>query len=263
VSNLESWLECPFRYFAGGLLKLQTIPPRPEDRLDYSLQGQIVHEVLAKWLAQSEDIANIFAEVFADACDRKQIPQGYHTERLRAAMLQDLERFAADKQWQRSAFTSRSEKKFQFPLNDSLQISGRIDRIDTDEHGAAYVIDYKYSAVEQVRKKRNGNQLQGPLYLLAAENQFDVRPAGMFFVALKGGVEYIGWSESGLVGSNPIPPEWSLTPERVTQIAAQIRHGRIAPMPADPTTCGFCDSRDICRIEVTQTPSVAEAAEHP
>jgi ATP-dependent helicase/DNAse subunit B len=261
VSNLESWLECPFRYFAGGLLKLQRIPPRPEDRLDYSLQGQIVHEVLARWLGKREDIAHIFAEVFAETCARKQIPQGYHTERLRAAMLQDLERFAADTQWPRAGFGSRSEEKFQFPLNDSLAISGRIDRIDTDEHGAAYVIDYKYSAVEQVKKKRNGNQLQGPLYLLAAENQFGGRPAGMFFVALKGGVEYIGWSESGLVGSNPIPPEWSETSERVAQIAGQIRQGRIAPMPADPKTCGYCDARDICRIEVTQAPGLAEAAE--
>jgi ATP-dependent helicase/DNAse subunit B len=261
VSNLESWLECPFRYFAGGLLKLQTIPPQPEDRLDYSLQGQIVHEVLARWLAKREDIADTFAEVFANTCERKKIPHGYHTERLRVAMLQDLERFAADTQWLRSAFASRSEEKFQFQLNDSLAISGRIDRIDTDEEGAAYVIDYKYSAPEQVKKKRNGNQLQGPLYLLAAENQFDFRPAGMFFVALKGGVEYIGWSESGLVGSNPIPPAWSETPERVTQIAAQIRQGRIAPMPADPKTCGYCDSRDICRIEVTQAPEFAEAAE--
>jgi hypothetical protein len=63
VSNFESWLECPFRYFAGGLLKLRTVPPRPEDRLDYSLQGQIVHEVLARWRAQREDIRKIFAEV--------------------------------------------------------------------------------------------------------------------------------------------------------------------------------------------------------
>jgi ATP-dependent helicase/DNAse subunit B len=261
VSNLESWLECPFRYFAGGMLKLQTIPPRPEDRLDYSLQGQIVHEVLARWLGKREDIAHIFAEVFAETCERKQIPRGYHTERLRAAMLQDLERFAADTQWPGSGFGSRSEEKFQFPLNHTLVISGRIDRIDTDEHGAAYVIDYKYSAVDRVKKKRNGKQLQGPLYLLAAKNQFGVRPAGMFFVALKGGVEYIGWSESGLACSSPIPPEWSETPERVTQIAAQMRQGRIAPMPADTKTCGYCDARDICRIEVTQAPGVAEAAE--
>jgi ATP-dependent helicase/DNAse subunit B len=260
VSSLESWLDCPFRYFAGGLLRLQTVPPRPEDRLDYSLQGQIVHEVLARWLAKHEDISKIFAEVFADTCERKQIPRGYHTERLRSAMLEDLERFAADTQWQRSGFASRSEEKFQFPLNDSLQISGRIDRIDTDEHGAAYVIDYKYSA--QVKKQRNGNQLQGPLYLLAAKNQFNVRPAGMFFVGLKGGVEYIGWSESGLLGSDPIPPEWSEIPERVAQIAGQIRQGRIAPMPADPKTCDHCDARDICRIEVARPAGLAEAAEH-
>src|SRR5579875_1467259 len=263
VSNLESWLQCPFRYFAGGLLKLKTVPRRPEERLDYSLQGQIVHAVLDRWHKQPEDISKIFAEVFAEVSEREHIPAGYHTERLRAAMLQDLQRFAADTQWQRNGFTSQPEEKFQFALNDSLEITGRIDRLDRDEHDAGYVIDYKYSAVEQVKKKRSGNQLQGPLYLLATEKHFHVRPAGMFFVALKGKVEYVGWSESGLLGSDPIPPEWSQTAERVAEIAAQIRQGRIAPMPADRKICGYCDSRDICRIEVTGAPGFAEAAGQP
>ncbi len=257
VSALESWLQCPFRYFGGNLMRLREAPPRPEDRLDFSLQGQIVHDVLAQWHRDpQQDIAALFEGVFAAFCEAKHVPQGYHTERLGNAMLDDLERFATDSQWQRAGFTSRAEEKFVFPLDDSLGISGRIDRLDTDAQGLSYVIDYKYSAVDQVRKKRNSNQLQGPLYFLAAESEFGVKPAGMFFVALKRGVEYIGWSDTGLLESDPIPCEWANTAERVAQIASQIRQGAFAPAPADRKACSYCDSRDICRIEVSESQGV-------
>ena len=46
---LESFLQCPFQYFARGLLRLQRPPPRPEKRLDFLTQGEIVHQVLARW----------------------------------------------------------------------------------------------------------------------------------------------------------------------------------------------------------------------
>jgi ATP-dependent helicase/DNAse subunit B len=263
VSALESWLACPFRYFGGHLLRLRTTPPRPEDRLDYSLQGQIVHEVLARWHAERRDMAGLFEETFAACCEQHRIPQGYHTERLRNAMLEDLERFAADKQWQRSQFASRPEEKFAFPVDDSLRVSGRIDRLDTDDQGRAYVIDYKYSAGEQVKKRSNGDQLQGPLYFVAAQSTLQLKPAGMFFVALKGAVEYIGWSETGLLASDPIPGKWTQTGERVAQIAAQIRDGRIAPAPADRKACRYCDSRDICRIETGGAMRLSIPAEQP
>jgi ATP-dependent helicase/DNAse subunit B len=260
VSALESWLQCPFRYFGGNLLRLRTSPPRSEDRLDFRLQGQIVHEVLARWRAEPQDVAALFEKVFAAYCESESIPQGYHTERLRNAMLEDLERFVADQQWP-FQFTSRTEEKFTQPLDDSLQISGRIDRLDKNGDDAVYVIDYKYSAPEQVKKKRGPDQLQGPLYLLAAETTLQIKPAGMFFVALKGGVKYIGWSRTGLLDSPPIPEEWAETKARIANIAAGIRQGRFSPAPSDKKACGYCDSRDICRIEVSQPANLTIAGE--
>jgi RecB family exonuclease len=236
---------------------------RPEERLDFRLQGEIVHEVLRIWRAQGEaeqrDIAAIFEEVFASSCVGKFIPLGYHTERLRNQILEDLQRFAADTQWERAKFASRTEEKFDFAVGEGLQIKGRIDRVDTEGCGSAYIFDYKYSAPEQLKKKRDG--LQGPVYLLAAERAFEVKPAGMFFVALKGGVKYFGFSDTGVLESPPIPEEWGQTPERIAEIAAAIREGRIAPGPADTKTCGYCDWRDICRIEATGDRVIATAGE--
>src|SRR5262249_60542135 len=55
-SGLEMYLQCPFQYFAGKTLRLDTAPPRPEDRLDFLTQGIIVHEVLRQWWEQPQDI---------------------------------------------------------------------------------------------------------------------------------------------------------------------------------------------------------------
>ena len=110
-------MQCPFQYFGTRLLRLETAPPRPEERLDFLLQGNIVHEVLAEWYAHRQEIGPIFERIFERFSEEQSIPNGYHTERLRNAMLQDLERFAADESWPRQNFTSQVEQKFLLRLD--------------------------------------------------------------------------------------------------------------------------------------------------
>ncbi len=115
-------------------------------------------------------MAPLFERVFARYVEDERIPCGYHTERLRNAMLDDLRAFAADGQWPRGDFQSRMEEKFLFRLDESLAISGKIDRLDTAPDGRAYVIDYKYSDAQSTKDKvKDENLLQAPLYLMAAE----------------------------------------------------------------------------------------------
>jgi ATP-dependent helicase/DNAse subunit B len=253
-SALESFLQCPFQYFGTRQLRLKLPPKRPEDRLSFLLQGNIVHDVLAEWYAQPQEIGPLFHRIFERISEEQHIPNGYHTERLRNAMLQDLERFACDQSWPRLGFTSQQELEFVSPLGDSLEISGRIDRIDTARDGTARIVDYKYSAVQRVKEKKNGKGLQAPLYLLAAEKTFGVRPVRMFFIGLKGGVEYVGWDEG------EFPAEWQSTSDRVLRIVEQIRGGVLAPAPADTGNCYFCDVRDVCRIETVKPRAVEEGA---
>jgi ATP-dependent helicase/DNAse subunit B len=267
-SGLESYLQCPFQYFAGRTLRLRSAPVRPDERLDFSLQGEIVHAVLAEWCVQPQPMAPLFQRIFEEQCAEKQVPAGYHTERLRNAMLQDLERFVSDRAWPRERFRSRSESKFELTLPsatgqeaDSATISGRVDRIDTGPDGRAYILDYKYSIAERVKQRKNGEGLQAPLYVMAAEKAFGVQPAGMFFIGLKGEVTYAGWSEEGLLEADPMPARWiEETAARLHQMLAEMRQGRVAPAPANPESCRFCDARDVCRIEVRRAVAVAEGS---
>ena len=259
-TGLESFLQCPFQYFAGRTLRLRGAPARPEERLDFMTQGEIVHEVLKEWWAEPREIGAVFERVFAARLEEKHVPFGYHTERLRYQMLDDLRRFAAEHAWPRELFQSRTEEAFQLPVGEVI-VSGKIDRLDVAPDGRAYVIDYKYSAPQRVKARlKNANLLQAPLYLLAARDCFRVRPAGMFYIGVKAETVYAGWSDTPLMDSLPLPENWlESTRELTLRIVEEIRGGRVAPAPADRENCRFCDFRDACRIDVGA--AVTEEAE--
>ncbi len=260
---LETYLPCPFQYFATRLLRLKTAPPRPAERLDFLTQGNIVHEVLAGWWREGGDIAALFENVFARYVEEKRIPAAsYQTERLRNGMLEDLLQFARADIWPRGAYESRTEEPFEFELAPGLAIRGKIDRLDV-QGDLAYVVDYKYSSTQRVKERREDeNLLQAPLYLMAAEKYFHLRPAGVFYAGMKGEIRYVGWSHDGPIQSEPIPEDWfARTTARTLAAVSEIRGGRVEPAPAHPAKCRFCDARDICRFEAWQAEAPAALAE--
>jgi ATP-dependent helicase/DNAse subunit B len=263
ATALEAYLQCPFQYFGARLLRLKTAPPQPGDRLDFLTQGNIVHEVLKRWWQDGGDIATTFETVFAEYAEEKAIPaHSYQTERVRNILLADLRSFAADGRWPRGGVRSRAEEPFEFELAPGVTIVGKIDRLDTTRDGDAYVFDYKYSNGQRTRDRlEDPNLLQAPLYFMAAERAFHVRPEGVFYLGVKGDILYVGWSESGILDSIPIPEDWAARTEaRTLDIVGQIRSGRVAPAPADRDKCRWCDARDICRIDSREAVAVAEGA---
>ncbi len=252
-TGLEMYLQCPFQYFAARTLRLKPPPALPEERLDFLTQGNIVHAVLARWYPAPRDIEALFEEEFAGALERKRIPRGYHTERLRNAMLEDLRAFASDGRWPVAGLRPLTEREFQFALGDAVTIAGKIDRLDLSEDGRGWVTDYKYSRSAKARVE-DENLLQAPLYLMAAQRVFGVEPAAMWYVALKGGVEVAGWEaefpEAFFEGAEA----------RTLRAVEEIRAGRIAPEPAHRDKCRFCDYRDACRVEARAAEVVAEGA---
>jgi ATP-dependent helicase/DNAse subunit B len=266
-SALEKYLQCPFQFFSNQILRLKRAPSRPEERLDYAAQGTVAHQVLAEYARTMQPIEPLFERVFEEYCNKNEIRAGYRTERLRQAMLADVLRFAEDSQWPLDSFQSQTEERFDFPMSDSLQITGKIDRLDRAPDGRAYVIDYKYSAAKSMADKLDDtNLLQAPIYLIAAEQQFGLKPAGMFFVGIKGGIKYAGWCDGSAPGSvqlqaRAFPENWlAQTKERVLQALAEIRGGRVEPFPSNTEKCRFCDYGDVCRVATTEPAVSAESA---
>jgi ATP-dependent helicase/DNAse subunit B len=266
ASGVENFLQCPFQFFAGKTLRLRERPLEPRDRLDARAKGNILHKALAEWVRAPLLGAEVLNRTFEDECARLHIPSGYRTEAVRLELLRHFENFLADDAYE-LAWPSRAEEEFQFALNSSITIRGRIDRMDVSGDRAV-VIDYKYSPGGRIRdhvdNTESGDAVQGGLYLMAVERAFQLQPAGMLFCGLKKDVSWGGWHVSipGLqrVGEarrqEDIRELMEQAGRKVEETYALISQGRIAARPADTDKCRWCDFRDICRIE-----SAAAAAE--
>jgi ATP-dependent helicase/DNAse subunit B len=257
---IESFLQCPFQFFAERTLRLRIRPAAPRDRLDFLLQGSILHRALAEASGMPLLAGAVFEEVFRDECQRARVVEGYRTEAVRLELARHFDAFLNDRQVT-PGWTSRVEEKFQTALSPALAIRGRIDRIDVGPQGQALVIDYKYSAGHKIRERVEecdaGNLVQGGLYLLAAEKAFDLKPAGMLYCGLKKEVVWDGWHAAiaGLEGIGETSTRARLdelmkdAASKAMETFEAIAGGVIAPRPADPDKCRWCDYRDVCRIE--------------
>jgi hypothetical protein len=267
-TSIESFLQCPFQFFASKTLRLRPRPPAARDRLDVLLQGSILHRVLAERTRLPLLGAAVFDEIFREECFRARVPMTYRTEAVRLELLRSFEVFCEDNRVA-LGWPSRVEEEFSFALNPLLAIRGRIDRLDVGPRGQALVIDYKYSAGDKIRERvdenTEGHHVQGGLYLAAAEKHFGLDPLGMLFCGLRKEVVWDGW-HAAVPGLESIGE--SSTRARLRELMdgaiakagdafAAIASGRIAPRAADESKCKWCDFRDVCRIETTASHQAA------
>jgi hypothetical protein len=262
-TGIESFLQCPFQFFASRTLRLRRRPAAPRDRLDLLLQGSILHRALAELTHTPLLGAGILDEIFEEECARLRVPEGYRTEAIRLELMRHFRGFLDDRQFQLRGWSTRVEEKFSYPLNPLVNITGRIDRLDVGPANQALVIDYKYSAGNKIRERvedtGGGHLVQGGLYLAAAARTFGLDPVAMLFCGLKKDVTWDGWHISipGLesLGTSSTREFIRTLIEDAESVAVcvheAITSGDIAVNPRDPLKCRWCDYCDICRVEST------------
>jgi len=264
ATGIESFLQCPFQFFAKHTLKLRERPAAPRDRLDVLLQGSILHRALAEWTRMPLLGAAVLNQVFDEECTERRIPRTYRTEAVSLELLRHFEMFL-DNHEVKLGWETRVEERFELALSPELTIRGRIDRLEKGPNGEGLVIDYKYSGQvrDKVEQNESGSLVQGGLYLLAAERVFGLEPAGMLYCGVKKKVTWEGWHAiPALAGVGE-----SSTRERLRELAADaarsaagahaaILSGRVAVHPADRDKCDWCDYRDICRVETMQIETI-------
>jgi hypothetical protein len=240
------------------------------------VQGSIMHRALADWVGHPLFGVQAFEVAFAEECSRLRVPMGYRTEAVRLEMLGNFTRFIENPEWALAGWTTSTEQQFEYALQSELagrlSIRGRIDRLGVNARGQALVIDYKYSAAnkiyERVKESAAGERAQAGLYLLAAERQFKLTPAGMLFCGLKKEIAWDGWHlllpELDWAGEACRPDELRELMDTAERAAAEaheaILSGRIAAGPTDPDLCQWCAFRDACRVEtLAAVPRVRQA----
>jgi hypothetical protein len=257
---LEDFLQCPFKFFGQHTLKLEGPPPRPEERLDPLVRGDIAHQALAAWQRGEHPLDAVFEAVFARVCAHARAPQGCGAELVRLRMLEDLRRLTADPP-RLEGWSSRAEEDIQFDLEGGTRIRGRIDRCDVSPQNAAVVFDFKYSSKSGIGKRKAGYEqgrfVQGALYLLGLEAREGCRPVGWFYWGFRKETSVTGWH--ALAREEWRGPGVACTAEELRErleqvraaaldVARQIREGCLEANPADPDRCQYCPFRDACRI---------------
>ena len=251
-TSIESFLQCPFQFFAQKTLRLRTPPEKPRDRLNALVQGSILHRALA------EDSLD---QVFEEECYKNNIPRTYRTEAVRLELLRHFEAFQADRTWPLN-WPRQTEQQFEIALTPELSIRGRIDRLDRGPNNEAIVIDYKYSAAAKIRERIDGDPVQGGLYLSAVERFFNLHPAGMFYCGLRQSVTWEGWHTTipglALGEARATLQELIETAERqAIEVSESIASGAKEVRPKDRAKCRYCDFKSICRVE-----SISRASAH-
>jgi ATP-dependent helicase/nuclease subunit B len=254
ASGYNSFVACPYQFFAGRMLGLSAIDEfsdMPEKR-DY---GDWLHRILNTYHQTLRDsptpipldqrpalLSEISAQVFDKALDIHPAALGYYM-RWQKAMGPYLEWANAHEAagW-RFVF---GEQAFEKPLawNDGeVILHGRIDRIDEHEDGTRLVLDYKTNNRDALRRKlREGEDHQLAFYGLLSELAVD----NAQYVTLEAG------DKTGAVEAPKDVPDYA-TLQRTLQMQMKTQMKAVAhdaPLPANgvESVCQYCDVRGLCR----------------
>ena len=141
--------------------------------------------------------------------------------------------------WRFIAGEAKKELAIVTPQGRTLNLRGRIDRVDTGSDSAVGLIDYKTQRQEVLRKKAAapGEDVQLPVYALlwggpvAAALFLSIEREGVKSVALNGDINALA----------------AATRERLAQLHDAMHGG--APLPAQgvDAVCQYCEMDGLCR----------------
>ena len=264
---LERLAECPFKFYAHGMLSLEELDePEGESMITPLEVGNLYHEVLEHYHKKG-DLDRRLAEGFAsfEASRSIRYPVLWEVERESIAQVLRAIVDADDT----SVFKPRDheiELKAELAIEaggrKTVMFRGYADRLDVAESGAFRVVDYKRSGKKYGLKMETGvfekgKYLQPPLYFLLAQKILGVPGVDSKFsyYFLDDVLEKDTW-EKELRGDM-----WERRPEFEAHLRSYLE--RIASgefLIRKGGHCDFCDFRSICRKSHRPTLVRAEEA---
>jgi ATP-dependent helicase/nuclease subunit B len=267
VSAIETYLDCPFKFFAQHVLKLEQ-EPEDEEVMDPRRQGKFVHDVFERFFREwqgaghraitphSLDAARAMFSAVVERALEPLPPAEAGLERTRllgspaAAGLGDAV-FRMEAERPVAVVERLLERKldgeFTFVTADgprTIALKGKADRIDLLEDGTFRLIDYKLGW-----PPKTGHALQLPIYSLSAEQRLSAYHGRSWIL---GEAMYLAFK-----GPRRVVPLFASPGARVKVLAdAQqrladtvdaIARGDFPPAPEDVWLCETCSFAAVCR----------------
>lgn len=259
VSGYASLVACPYRFFARHVLRLGAMDEVREEmaKSDY---GERVHRVLELFhtqhplvsaLSEEEALAALQAcveQVFASAVSDNFLATGWRLrwEKRLAAYLAWQRRQEASG-WRWAAAETRVSRTLPLDLGRSVELYGRIDRIDrnVDETVGAALYDYKTQAAKVVRD-RLANDVQLPAYALMHGSA-----ARVAYVALDDEtVDDVAAGDEGTLAEG-LEAAAAAQGQRLCAAFNAMHAGSPLPAHGVESVCRWCEMRGLCRKEFT------------
>jgi RecB family exonuclease len=266
VSAVETYITCPFKFFAQHVLRLEE-DPDDEEVMDPRRQGQFAHEVFETFFKEWQEAGHkaitpddlpLARELFTAVVDRAlvKVPEGEAAlERTRllgspaaAGLGEAVFRMEAERPV--PVVARLLEHKLDGPVTlqtesgpRTIQLRGKADRLDLLSDGTFRLIDYKLGwPPDRVRA------LQLPIYALCAEQQLNVLGrtwtlGEAMYLAFKGPKRVVS-----LFGNDAAKAETlASAQQRLADTLDAIERGEFPPSPQDVFRCETCSYASVCR----------------
>jgi RecB family exonuclease len=269
ISALETYLDCPFRFFAKHVVRLEE-EPDDEEVMDPRRRGQFVHEVFEaffdRWQREGNQAITprtidaawaVFREVVETLIGQWQLPGTEAAlERTRlvgsaaaAGLGEAVLRMEAERPVPVIArlLEHRLTGEFTFATAGGprrLAIKGKADRIDLLDDGTFRLVDYKLGW-----PPNRARALQLPIYALCAEQtltqyrgrRWTLREAA--YLAFKGPKRVVGLFSTDAERIRVLDE----AQQRLVDTVDAIGAGRFPPAPDDVYRCETCSYAAVCR----------------
>jgi hypothetical protein len=266
LSALERYQDCPFKFFAADVLRLEEAP-EDESTLSPRARGRFVHEVFQRFFETwdrggqgsiTTDRVDAARALFRDVAEPllSQLPDADAAlERARlfgsaisvgivdVVLAMEASRPAAVEE---RLLEYRFEGEFTIGGTDGRRaaLKGVADRIDLLTGGRLRVIDYKSGSGPNPRRA-----LQVPVYALCAQERLNERDGTAWqideaaYVAFSGKRSLIPVVKAGSDPSGPLGDARSRLFDALDGISARV----FPPRPHDEMICRYCAFPSVCR----------------
>ncbi len=266
VSALETYISCPFKFFAQHVLRLDE-EPDDDEVMNPRQQGQFVHDVFEsffrEWQAAGHlaiTAANlpVARELFVAVVDRAltRVPEGEAAlERTRllgspaaAGLGEAVFRMEAERPVPvvERLLEHRLDGAVTIQTGDgprTIAIKGKADRLDLLSDGTFRLIDYKLGWPPD-----RSRALQLPIYAICAEQQLQAEGRGWrlgeaMYLAFKGPRRVVPLFASESSRQETL----AKAQQRLADTIDAIARGEFPPSPDDVFRCESCSYAEVCR----------------